>query len=88
MMSENELKFTVLAVPNPFASGFSLALTSASQEKINVSVYDVSGKLVEKGTYSTADVTQQFFGTQLASGFYTAVVTQGQNKEIIKIIKK
>lgn len=80
--------FKVIASPNPFVSGFQLNVNTILQEPVAVRVYDVLGKLVEMQTLTVAELQDHVFATTVSAGFYTAIISQGSNKEIIKVIKK
>ena len=77
--------FYVIPSPNPFDNALTLhILTTEYDNPVKVKVMDVTGRLVE--TYN--DVTEQTeIGLNLKAGVYIAVVTQGDNKQVIQIVK-
>ena len=83
-----ELKpFNVKAYPNPTENQFNLVLDGASNEKVQVIVYDVVGKIVkriEKGDSQSAIK----FGEDLKAGAYIVEVRQGNNRKTLKLIKQ
>lgn len=81
-------QYALAGIPNPFNKNFSLDLKTSFQGEVQVNIYDVLGKLIEYGTYTTDDLKNHNFGTQLSSGFYQVVVSQGSQKETVKMIKK
>jgi hypothetical protein len=82
------------AFPNPFHDNFTLLVPSQSNSKVQVILYDISGKLVyrsgsqnvQKGT-NTIKVTT---GANLTAGIYTVVVINTDNKttKTYKLIKQ
>ena len=88
MVSTTSSGFTAAATPNPYSTGFTVAITTTLQGTVHVLLYDVLGKLVETATVPVAELEGHTFGSNVSAGFYTAVVMQGDKKEVIKIIKK
>ena len=82
-----ESNFKVTMSPNPFDKSFSLQLQSPMKDDVTVTVFDVLGKKLSNETLTVEDLKNTIFGTGLASGVYQAVISQGEHKEIIKIIK-
>jgi hypothetical protein len=80
--------FSVLAYPNPSASDFSLMLEGGNDEKVQVIVYDITGKPVK--TIENSLIKQQVirFGADLRPGIYMAEVKQGNNRKTIKLVKQ
>jgi hypothetical protein len=81
-------EFTALAYPNPFAENFKLDVTTNSQERLSVRVYDMLGKLVEDRNVSATDVETLEVGVNYPSGVYNVIVTQGENTKTLRVIKR
>lgn len=79
-------KFDVVAYPNPSAYQFNLVVQSSSNEKIDITVYDLSGKLLKHLVRNKDEFI--IFGAELPRGVYIATITQGVDKKTIKLIKK
>jgi hypothetical protein len=80
----NEKGFYVDVYPNPSSSSFSLHLIVEPDMPVSVSIYDVTGRLVE--TYT--NVTEQtVIGANLPAGTYNAAVIQGENRNMLHLIK-
>jgi hypothetical protein len=79
--------FSVTMSPNPFDKGFTLQLQSPSKEKVTVTIFDLLGKKISSTDFSFEELPNKILGTNLSSGVYQAVITQGEYKETIKIIK-
>ncbi|SHF99672.1 Por secretion system C-terminal sorting domain-containing protein [Flavobacterium fluvii] len=83
-----EVAFNVIAFPNPFDSTFQLNSTTTSPDKIEMKVYDMTGKLVEVRKFEAAEITNQKTGSNYPPGIYNIVITQGKNTKILRLIKK
>jgi hypothetical protein len=84
MNTINEVGFYAEAYPNPFNNGFALHLIAAPDEMVTVNIYDVTGRIVETMT----NVTEQTqIGTKLAAGTYAADVVQGENHQMLHLVK-
>jgi hypothetical protein len=78
--------FKVVASPNTFENSVTFEVITAEQSPINVQIFDLLGKLVEQGDFSVEGIKDHLFGTQLSTGVYQAIITQGNQKS--KHIKK
>jgi Secretion system C-terminal sorting domain len=72
--------------PNPSNQYFELQVTSASAEKIEVNLLDMSGKLITK--LSALKNKPLRFGDELKPGMYMVLVRQGQLQKTIKVVKQ
>lgn len=72
--------------PNPSGNYFNLQVTTASSEKIEVSLFDVNGRRMSK--MNTVKNQTLRFGNDLRPGVYMIKVTQGEQQKIIKIVKE
>ena len=74
--------------PNPFSSSFSLDVNPLGNEIIQVSVYDMTGKLVEKMEQNPAEMQSVYLGQKYASGLYNVFVSQGKAIQTFRLIKR
>ena len=81
-------EITLIIAPNPFGDNFKLYLTSPSSEDVKVSIYDMTGRLIEMKNVEFLNVNNQEFGTNYNSGVYIVVVKQGDISKSYHIIKK
>ena len=81
-------EFKVVAYPNPFGEQISFNIATNSQEVIQVKVYDMLGKLIESREMNAIEETEIQLGTSYTSGVYNVIVTQGDNTEIVRVIKR
>src|SRR6185436_5374482 len=77
--------FNVNVYPNPSSGDFIFEIQNTSHEKISINVTDVIGKLVL--TQESSDSQFTIPGSQLIPGVYSAVITSGDNKKILKLVK-
>ncbi len=78
--------FTVNVSPNPSPYEFNIQVTSKSSEPITIRIFDMSGKVRSVQTlYSKFNGIKT--GANLPQGLYMAEVTQGSNKQIVKLVK-
>jgi hypothetical protein len=80
--------FDAIAYPNPFDSAFHLNFTTTSNDKVDLKVYDMNGKLVEARKFDTTEINNQNPGTDYTSGIYNVIVTQGKSSQTLRVIKK
>lgn len=80
--------FKVIASPNTFEKSITFEVVSQHNSNITIQIYDLLGKLVEDGEYSFESFKDESFGNKLTTGVYQAVITQGSQKSVQKIIKK
>ena len=81
-------EFSVIAFPNPFATTFALDVKTSSATDVNVSVYDMTGRLLEVRTAKAEDLLDFNLGDRYPSGVYNIVVNQGLEVKTIRVIKK
>ena len=82
------VEFKVKASPNPYSDNFKLELTSSNTTDVQVSVYDMMGKLVENKTIQASDLETQELGRDYATGVYNVIVNQGNDVKTLRLIKR
>ena len=80
--------FNAVAYPNPYSETFNLSLTTASEDKVGIVVYDMTGRLIERREVRATDSDEQQIGDQYPSGVYNVVVTQGEEIKTLRVIKR
>jgi len=80
--------FGVVVYPNPSSESFNFNLSTSSEEKVSVLVYDMTGKLVDSREVSPAEVSELQVGDRYPSGVYNMIVTQGDNTKTLRVIKR
>lgn len=86
---ENDISiFEVNTSPNPFNESFKLNINTSSEEKINIKVFDMVGRLVDKVTTISSKLAEQELGNNYPAGAYNIIVTQGDNAKSLRIVKR
>ncbi|CAN5501137.1 hypothetical protein BH10BAC2_BH10BAC2_28630 [soil metagenome] len=75
----------VIVLPNPSPTEFTLIINSNSDQRAEIVVTDMTGKIVYKASGSA--LQQYRFGNQFASGMYMVRVMQGLKTKTVKVIK-
>ncbi|WP_162128547.1 T9SS type A sorting domain-containing protein [Flavobacterium phycosphaerae] len=87
--SANEVKgLSVIVAPNPYTDNFKLSLITSSEAQVSVSVYDMTGRLIEKRDVNPNEVSQIQVGNNYSSGVYNVIVTQGEEVRTQRVIKR
>jgi Secretion system C-terminal sorting domain len=87
-LSEMSEEFSVKAIPNPFTDEFNLHLNTVHPSDINVKVYNMLGKLIDNQTVLFDSIARIQLGSNFPSGIYNVVITQNENTQTLKIIKR
>lgn len=89
-IGEEDIKnyFEATAYPNPFATAFNIKVNTIGEENINLSIYDMLGRLIDSKQSNPADINSLEIGAGYPTGVYTIVVTQGVSKQSIRMVKK
>ena len=89
-LSNPSIGFTDFSVyPNPSKGNFTIEFTSntTSNNKVKVSVYDISGRLILDTNFENSTIFNQNINLDNAqSGIYLLTVTDGEIKETRKIV--
>ena len=81
--------FKIVAYPVPTISTFQLDLATISNDKVEIKVYDMNGKLIEAYNFNNVeDAKNQKIGANYSSGIYNILVVQGGNRKTIRVIKR
>ena len=80
-------KLIITALPNPSRNFFTLKIQSNSKDVLQLSVLDVSGRIVETRNGITVNTTFHV-GNNLSAGVYFVEVTQGKQRQIVKLIRQ
>jgi hypothetical protein len=80
--------FKVIAFPNPFAEGFMLDVKTSAQSTIQIRVYDMLGKLIENKKVEVSEMENLEIGSNYTSGVYNVIVSQENNIQTIRVIKR
>ncbi|MEP7170206.1 MAG: T9SS type A sorting domain-containing protein, partial [Bacteroidota bacterium] len=90
--SEGESVFDVKVYPNPSSGDFIFDINNVINEKSAISIYDVIGKLI-LSEVNINSLPKESFGqftihnSQLKPGIYSALVINGENRKVLRLIK-
>jgi hypothetical protein len=87
-MSEIATTLSIKAVPNPFETAFVLMAQGGNQTPFQVAVYDMLGKQVEQFSVEANELENRPLGTNYTSGIYNVMISEGDNQQVVRIIKK
>ena len=79
------LDFLVEAYPNPFNNSFNVHVISSEETPVKVTIHDLTGRVVS--VYENV-MEQTELGNDLLAGIYFAQITQGDNYQILQIVKE
>jgi PA domain/PKD-like domain/Secretion system C-terminal sorting domain/Proprotein convertase P-domain/HYR domain len=77
--------FSITAWPNPTVNYFNLKVNSAAKETVVIRMYDMAGKLVQVKNGAPGNI--YIIGENVTSGMYIIEVSQGANKQKVKLVK-
>ncbi|MFI5219655.1 MAG: SBBP repeat-containing protein [Bacteroidia bacterium] len=80
-----ENNFDVNVFPNPSSDDFTFEIENGNGESVTVEIFDVTGKMIWSETIHNSTFIIQH--SSLSPGIYSAVITVGENKKSIRIIK-
>jgi hypothetical protein len=80
-----QTKLTVALYPNPSTQHFSLRLNSVSVSAVQMSVYDMQGKLVKQMQLQSNSATE--FGNEFKPGVYQLHILQDGDLKVIRAVK-
>ena len=79
-------EFNVTVSPNPSSGDFVFEMQNAAAEKFSIDIYDMAGKLILSETIHNS--TFIIHNLQLVPGVYSAMVTCGEKRKVLRIVKK
>ncbi len=77
--------FDVNVYPNPSSGDFILNIQNGGEENAIIHLFDATGKLLEDMVSTTSNSEVRI--SNLPFGVYSAVVTSGENRKVLKLIK-
>ena len=87
-VDSTKVEFQAIAYPNPYAESFMLDVKTATEEVIEVRVYDMLGKLVEDRKVDVNSIASLEIGSRYPSGVYNVIVSQGESIKTLRVIKR
>ena len=80
--------FKAVAYPNPFANNFMLDVKTSSESVVNLKVYDMIGRLIEQRDVTVSAIETTSIGDRYPSGVYNVVVSQEDNVQTVRVVKR
>ena len=74
--------------PNPYNESFKVAFSSEDESKVQVLIYDATGRLVSQKETTSASLENEEYGQGLSTGVYTVLVQQGERLETLRVVKQ
>lgn len=75
------------AYPIPFSSNFTVNVSKFNGSKVNVSVFDTKGKLVDTRKINESPREITLSGNYQSSGYYFVIIESGGTREILKVLR-
>ena len=88
MIASVKEEFKAIASPNPFAEDFRLEVKTSNESTIQIRVYDMLGKLIENKNVEVSEMENLGVGSNYPSGVYNIIVSQGENTQTLRVIKR
>ena len=83
-----EASINAIVTPNPFSDSFNLKLENFKEDKLTISTYDLTGRLLETKTLTSSELSSVTFGENYPSGVYTLIITQNSLVKTIRVVKR
>jgi hypothetical protein len=80
--------FKASAYPNPYNENFMIDVKSSSTSDVTLKVYDMVGRLVEQKTVKVNELENAPIGERYPAGVYNIVVTQGEEVQTVRVVKR
>lgn len=80
--------FKVVSYPSPFSDSFRLNLSTSSEEKVTIKVYNMTGQLVYEKDTTLSELERLELGSQFVSGLYNVVINQAENAKTFPVFKR
>ncbi|NNT71702.1 HYR domain-containing protein [Flavobacterium sp. IMCC34852] len=80
--------FKATVYPNPYTNNFMIDVTTADTALIEIKVYDMVGRLVEQKTVKVSDLEKAPIGERYPSGVYNVIVSQGENIQTVRVVRR
>jgi hypothetical protein len=86
--SEDQQGVDAFIYPNPFTDNFAINLSGKYDDLVSVSIYDMSGKILENHAVLTDELESLKVGSELSGGIYNVVITSGNQIIQKKVVKE
>jgi len=86
--TQKVVDFSASVAPNPYQENFKIKLNTTSDEPIQLMVYDMLGRIVENKTSDVALISNLELGNNYPAGVYNLIISQGEEIQTLRIIKR
>ncbi len=86
-MEEMQFVDNQFIFPNPFQDAFSIKLKLDTEDQIEISVFDISGKIIESLKVSPNDLMTLNLGANYKAGMYNLHIKNGDVNYLFKVVK-
>jgi Secretion system C-terminal sorting domain/HYR domain len=86
-IDETKNEFKVSVFPNPSSANFKVNIESKSNEPVTIRILDMVGKEINIIQSNKTKSSALQIGAALIAGTYFAEISQGSNKQIVKLVK-
>ncbi|MBA4155479.1 T9SS type A sorting domain-containing protein, partial [Flavobacterium sp.] len=73
---------------NPFENSFALDLKTSSTTPVTLAIYDMTGRLLDTKEIKAEGLSTQTIGERYPAGVYNVIVTQGDNMQTVRVVKR
>lgn len=80
--------FDAVTFPNPFNDAFTVNVSTSSDEKVYVTVYDMSGKVMATHATAPQELGNLRLGEGYAAGVYQVRLVQGSETKTLNVVKQ
>jgi uncharacterized protein (DUF2141 family) len=87
-MMQMDDKLMVKVYPNPYSENFTIDFNTTNKENIEVTTYDMTGRVIDKQVVNVSDVASLQLGNGYQSGVYNVVISQGEEVKTLRVIKR
>jgi hypothetical protein len=81
-------EFKAVAYPNPFNNSFAIDLKTSNTSPVSLAIYDMTGRLLESKEIKADGLSTQTIGERYPDGVYNVIVTQGENMQNVRVVKR
>ena len=82
-------KISAVSYPNPYIDTFKLSVSTPTDGKIVISIYDMIGKLMLQRDTTFEEINDLQLGEQFPSGIYNVIINnQDGNSKTLRVIKR
>lgn len=86
--TNKEKGFSASVAPNPYHDNFKIKLNTASDDSVQLVVYDMLGRMIENKTIDITVISDIELGSSYPSGVYNVIISQAEETQTLRVIKR